>query len=135
MSCYSYLFLQNQQLGEKLIICTHIYLDLKKTVICEMNYLAQTVRLIWHVLTQREVVLFVGKDIGKDTWMYAKHSRMHGLLFFATWCTWNIAHNLRGHRLTPLDSLYYAGYSTAELLHYWYVIRFGDILIFPCKQN
>lgn len=63
---------------------THIYLDLKKTVICEMNYLAQTVRLIWHVLTQREVVLFVGKDIGKDTCMYAKHSRMHGLLFFAT---------------------------------------------------
>ena len=84
MSCYSYLFLQNQQLGEKLIICTHLYLDLKKTVICEMNYLAQTVRLIWHVLTQREVVLFVGKDIGKDTCMYAKHSRMHGLLFFAT---------------------------------------------------
>lgn len=46
-----------------------------------------------------------------------------------------IAYDLRGHRLTPLDSLYYAGYSTAELLHYWYVIRFGDILIFPCKQN
>ena len=44
-----------------------------------MNYLAQTVRLIWHVLTQREVVLYVGKDIGKDTCMYAKQSGIHGL--------------------------------------------------------
>ena len=36
-----------------------------------------------YVLTQREVVLFVGKDIGKDTCMYAKHSRMHGLDYYS----------------------------------------------------